>query len=1015
MNLSTKTYVLALVFCFSTFSSLFSANIYIVESRTYHSLHTMDMRWKQIAQQMGHQAIILNQSELDDLANLQNADILIISSGLIALSSQRQQTIIDFVAQGGNAYIQSEYLLTHPGNLLFEKLVDQLEGQFSWDGNSEGDLTPMAITDNNIDPSNAIGSLAYFWYGTYGSGDQQILPFFEYENKNYGFIFCPANPLHGKVITISDQDWIRTFNNPALMSNLLLYLVNNPALSILPDFLINCHENVACDGQTVNFQCMTDESPLPATYQWTVNGIPLPGETATTFSSDQLNHGDVIECIVELTGDCAAFELVSNPILLDEIQPLDELQIEIATEQSTACAGDFISFEAITHGHDQATNIRYRWFVNGNLLPGEESGTYTSNQLNDQDRVKVKMIYDDPCATDIVIFSNEIALHISELVTPTATIVSDQQTICFGKPATFHLTGNHWGASPLFDWKVDGQSISENQPTFTSSNLQNGQSLQCIISSSIDCVTETVTATQIISLDVLPAFEPALAIDPSDYSICEGEAVSFMAIGLDFGDTPSFQWFVNGQLSGNDEDVFTTNQLNNGDLVSVKLTTSNICNTFFEVTSEPVLIEVNALQTPSLSISADQAASCDGSTILFTAEGEHLGSQPQFQWTVDGQPFGENSAIFSKADLENGQQVACLVRSSAECLTTVEAIANPLTARISQLQVQLLEIEHEHCGNAVGMLEVQALGGVEPYSLQWSNGATESYLTNLAAGTYQLLVTDANGCQADLSVEIEGSRIDIIRDVQIKQPTCQFPDGAATVYVKDIYDEHTFQWINQAGEVVAETAQADQLPGGLYQIVVINSGGCKESRMVEVESVQAASFELAGEIEIQLGKSAQLELQLLTHDAQIRWLPADGLSCSDCPNPVVEALTTTLYSVSVTSKSGCTTVKEVLVRVQPKQDVFIPNAFTPNGDGFNDYFTVYGGSHVAKVKSMQIFDRWGSAVFSKTHFDVNQETEGWNGQHRGKDLQQGVYVYVVEVQFIDGQTEHFRGDISITP
>ena len=91
-----------------------------------------------------------------------------------------------------------------------------------------------------------------------------------------------------------------------------------------------------------------------------------------------------------------------------------------------------------------------------------------------------------------------------------------------------------------------------------------------------------------------------------------------------------------------------------------------------------------------------------------------------------------------------------------------------------------------------------------------------------------------------------------------------------------------------------------------------------------------------------------------------------------------------------------------------------PNAFSPNGDGANDYFTVYGGIDVEEVVNFQIFNRWGGLVFSNKNFQPNDDLIGWDGFFKGKNVNTGVYVYTADILFKDGITERFSGNISVT-
>lgn len=98
-------------------------------------------------------------------------------------------------------------------------------------------------------------------------------------------------------------------------------------------------------------------------------------------------------------------------------------------------------------------------------------------------------------------------------------------------------------------------------------------------------------------------------------------------------------------------------------------------------------------------------------------------------------------------------------------------------------------------------------------------------------------------------------------------------------------------------------------------------------------------------------------------------------------------------------------------------DVYIPNMFTPNNDGKNDYFTVYGGVNVKRINKLKIFDRWGELVFEKENLPPNLEPEGWDGSIKNKSgslpYNTAVFVYWAEVEFINGEVQFFKGDVTL--
>jgi gliding motility-associated-like protein len=107
-------------------------------------------------------------------------------------------------------------------------------------------------------------------------------------------------------------------------------------------------------------------------------------------------------------------------------------------------------------------------------------------------------------------------------------------------------------------------------------------------------------------------------------------------------------------------------------------------------------------------------------------------------------------------------------------------------------------------------------------------------------------------------------------------------------------------------------------------------------------------------------------------------------------------------------------VTTAIVSIEVVRDVhiYIPNVFTPNGDGMNDIFTIYGNREVEKIKRLFIYDRWGNAVWQGENF-LADGTLGWDGLFRGRLMQPGVMAWVCEVLLKDGTTKTFAGDVTL--
>jgi gliding motility-associated-like protein len=143
------------------------------------------------------------------------------------------------------------------------------------------------------------------------------------------------------------------------------------------------------------------------------------------------------------------------------------------------------------------------------------------------------------------------------------------------------------------------------------------------------------------------------------------------------------------------------------------------------------------------------------------------------------------------------------------------------------------------------------------------------------------------------------------------------------------------------------------------------------------------------------------------------WDNASTLTCDTCAATVASMSVTTTYAVAVTSEFGCKNSDSVTIRLYcGKGQIFIPNSFTPNGDGQNDKFYPRG-SGVKKIKSFRIYNRWGELMFERSDFDINDDNYGWDGSYKGDVPRPDVYVYVVDALCETGEPINIKGDVTI--
>ncbi len=196
---------------------------------------------------------------------------------------------------------------------------------------------------------------------------------------------------------------------------------------------------------------------------------------------------------------------------------------------------------------------------------------------------------------------------------------------------------------------------------------------------------------------------------------------------------------------------------------------------------------------------------------------------------------------------------------------------------------------------------------------------------------------------------------------------------------------------------------------GVYDIkLTVGNGGGSDSltKTGYITILQSPIGTINKDTSIRLGGSAQLSA---SGGSSYQWTPPTGLSDSTdtIPNPVATPSITTTYTVTITGVNGCTTQEQVVITVIQPQLVFVPNTFTPNGDGVNDIFKVYTAEPIASG-DLRIFDRWGELLYETTDL-----TQGWDGTYKGKPMSMGVFVYWYHLVLEDGKNLTGKGDVTL--
>jgi gliding motility-associated-like protein len=147
----------------------------------------------------------------------------------------------------------------------------------------------------------------------------------------------------------------------------------------------------------------------------------------------------------------------------------------------------------------------------------------------------------------------------------------------------------------------------------------------------------------------------------------------------------------------------------------------------------------------------------------------------------------------------------------------------------------------------------------------------------------------------------------------------------------------------------------------------------------------------------------------------VQWGMGELITCDpDCD--IIEVLPSESQQLNftATSTAGCIALDSINVTVEIFRKVYIPNVFSPNRDGVNDFFAIYAKQpNVEIIETLMIYDRWGGLVYSNKGFPPNQAELAWDGTKDSKTLQSGVYTYVTSVRFLDGEVVIYSGNVTL--
>ena len=500
---------------------------------------------------------------------------------------------------------------------------------------------------------------------------------------------------------------------------------------------------------------------------------------------------------------------------------------------------------------------------------------------------------------------------------------------------------------------------------------------------------------------------------------------SELLLGADINGCDSI---VNVSISVLDEGVFdlieticTTESMTvNGTIYDVNNSTGtevltgaaiNGCDSIINVTLD---FFVEVIEDETYQLCSDESIEINGTTYDINNQ---AGTEVFVGASVNGCDSTVNVQIDILPDATGNFETTLCEDESIEINGTTYDISNPTGQEIladaaSNGCDSIVDISIDFFPTAVGFVtdEIPAAGSIIV------NGTT--YDINNPSGQEILINASINGCDSIVNVNLSFIP-ETVFFITVIEPTC-FGEEDGEIIIDSISNATLPIALTLVGpggipiveEIVSFPHSIIPASAGSYALGIVDALGAISSTLVQVDNPPIFEISGGGLYNVDLGYALSLQITGVDIDSVI-WSPSTFLNCDTCTQVISTPEMDMNYDVIAFNSLGCESTAAFLVQVNPVKDVYIPNIISPDFDGVNDVFTIYAGPSVRQIQVLQIFDRWGDFLFEAKDFPPNDLTYGWDGSFLGRQMENGVYVFYTIVEFLNGETQVYKGEITI--
>ncbi len=385
-----------------------------------------------------------------------------------------------------------------------------------------------------------------------------------------------------------------------------------------------------------------------------------------------------------------------------------------------------------------------------------------------------------------------------------------------------------------------------------------------------------------------------------------------------------------------------------------------------------------------------------------------------YQWTGPNTSSTSSSVVVTEAG-----QYTCVVTAPNGCTTsktsTVTLNADLPTALAKangELNCTVKTVTVSSAGSSSG----------SQYTYLWSGPggftSVQPDINAVEAGLYTLVVTNTlNGCSKSITATVPiNENVPTALATESKNPNC-FGTTDGSISVKGVTGGTSPFVYSINGKSFTAESKFSFLGEGTFKISIQDAVGCEYDTLLTLKQPELLVVDAGKDTIIPWGTTYQIEANITPANAKIAsisWNPVVDTFCANCLSPTVTPFDASLYTITVVDSNGCKATDKILILVKKERPVFIPNTFSPNGDGLNDVFYINArDGFIEEILYFQVYDRWGNKIFEKEKFQPNDPAYGWDGSYRNKKVNSAVFVYWALIKFKDGESFLYKGDVTV--